>query len=126
MFYTNGFETYLWDDENSAPRVVSGMFPQKDINAMIERRYIKKPVSSVQIDEEITSRWYQLRAVTKCCENYEKGIRKCLLVMATGTGKTRTAASVVDVMTRSQIMGRVLFLADRKELDKKFVLLKSL
>lgn len=119
IFYTNGFETYLWDDENSAPRVVSGMFPQKDINAMIERRYIKKPVSSVQIDENITNRWYQLRAVTKCCENYEKGIRKCLLVMATGTGKTRTAASVVDVMTRSQQMGRVLFLADRKELVKQ-------
>lgn len=119
IFYTNGFETYLWDDENSAPRVVSGMFPQKDINAMIERRYIKKPVSSVQIDEEITNRWYQLRAVTKCCEAYEKGIRKCLLVMATGTGKTRTAASVVDVMTRSQQMGRVLFLADRKELVKQ-------
>lgn len=119
IFYTNGFETYLWDDENSAPRVVSGMFPQKDINAMIERRYIKKPVSSIQIDENITNRWYQLRAVTKCCENYEKGIRKCLLVMATGTGKTRTAASVVDVMTRSQQMGRVLFLADRKELVKQ-------
>lgn len=119
MFYTNGFETYLWDDENSAPRVVSGLFPQKDINAMIERRYIKKPVSSIQIDEEITNRWYQLRSVTKCCENYEKGIRKCLLVMATGTGKTRTAASVVDVMTRSQQMRRVLFLADRRELVKQ-------
>lgn len=119
IFYTNGFETYLWDDENSAPRVVSGMFPQKDINAMIERRYIKKSVNSIQIDEEITNRWYQLRAVTKCCENYEKGIRKCLLVMATGTGKTRTAASVVDVMTRSQQVGRVLFLADRKELVKQ-------
>lgn len=119
IFYTNGFATYLWDDETSAPRVVSGIFPQKDINAMIERRYIKKPVNTVQIDEEITNRWYQLRAVTKCCENYEKGIRKCLLVMATGTGKTRTAASVVDVMTRSQIMGRVLFLADRKELVKQ-------
>ena len=119
IFYTNGFETYLWDDQNSAPRIVSGMFPQKDINAMIERRYIKKPVSSIQIDEEITNRWYQLRAVTKCCDNFEKGIRKCLLVMATGTGKTRTAASVVDVMTRSQQMGRVLFLADRKELVKQ-------
>jgi type I restriction enzyme R subunit len=119
IFYTNGFETYLWDDENSAPRVVSGIFPQTDINAMIERRVIRKPVNTVQIDEKITNRWYQLRAVTKCCDNYEKGIRKCLLVMATGTGKTRTAASVVDVMTRSQQMGRVLFLADRKELVKQ-------
>lgn len=119
IFYTTGFETYLWDDENSAPRLVSGMFPKKDINAMIERRYIKKSVNSIRIDEEITNRWYQLRAVTKCCENYEKGIRKCLLVMATGTGKTRTAASIVDVMNRSQQMGKVLFLADRKELVKQ-------
>lgn len=119
IFYTNGFETYLWDDENSAPRIVSGIFPKKDIEAIIGRRYIKNSVSSIQIDEKITNRWYQLRAVTKCCENFEKGVRKCLLVMATGTGKTRTAASVVDVMTRSQQMGRVLFLADRKELVKQ-------
>ena len=119
IFYTNGFETYLWDDANSAPRLVSGIFPQKDINAMIERRCIKKSVNSIQIDKQITDRWYQLRAVTKCCENYEKGIRKCLLVMATGTGKTRTAASIVDVMTRSELMGKVLFLADRKELVKQ-------
>ena len=119
IFYTNGFETYLWDDVTSAPRVVSGIFPQKDIDAMISRRTIVKPVSTIPINEDITNRLYQLRAVTKCCENYEKGIRKCLLVMATGTGKTRTAASVVDVMTRSQIMGRVLFLADRKELVKQ-------
>ena len=119
IFYTNGFETYLWDDENSAPRIVSGIFPQRDIDAIIGRRYIKKSVSSIKIDEEIINRWYQLRAVTKCCENFEKGVRKCLLVMATGTGKTRTAASIVDVMTRSQQMGRVLFLADRKELVKQ-------
>ncbi len=119
IFYTNGFETYLWDDENSAPRIVSGVFPQRDIDAIIGRRYIKNSVSSIKIDEEITNRWYQLRAVTKCCENFEKGVRKCLLVMATGTGKTRTAASIVDVMTRSQQMGRVLFLADRKELVKQ-------
>ena len=119
IFYTNGFETYLWDDENSAPRIVSGIFPQRDIDVIIGRRYIKNSVSSIKIDEEIINRWYQLRAVTKCCENFEKGVRKCLLVMATGTGKTRTAASVVDVMTRSQQMGRVLFLADRKELVKQ-------
>ncbi len=119
IFYTNGFETYLWDDENSAPRIVSGMFPQKDIDAMIGRRYTKKSIDSVQIDENITNRWYQLRAVTKCCENFANGIRKCLLVMATGTGKTRTAVSIVDVMIKSRIMGKVLFLADRKALVKQ-------
>ncbi len=85
---------------------------------MIERRCIKKSVNSIQIDKQITDRWYQLRAVTKCCENYEKGIRKCLLVMATGTGKTRTAASIVDVMTRSELMGKVLFLADQQRIGE--------
>ena len=119
IFYTNGFETYIWDDQKSAPRLVSGMFPPSDINTLIDRRKIEKKVSDIKIDEEITNRWYQLRAVTKCCENYEKGIRKCLLVMATGTGKTRTAASIIDVMLRSQTMGRVLFLADRRELVKQ-------
>ncbi len=119
IFYTNGFETYLWDDMMGAPRIVSGIFPQRDIEEMIGRRIIANEVSTIPINEEITNRWYQLRAVTKCCENFARGIRKCLLVMATGTGKTRTAASVVDVMTRSQIMGRVLFLADRKELVKQ-------
>ena len=98
---------------------MSGIFPQRDIEEMIGRRIIANEVSTIPINEEITNRWYQLRAVTKCCENFARGIRKCLLVMATGTGKTRTAASVVDVMTRSQIMGRVLFLADRKELVKQ-------
>ncbi len=119
IFYTNGFETYLWDDEMSPPRLVSGIFPKKDIDRMIAKRYIQKPINSISIDENITNRHYQLRAVTKCCEEYEKGIRKCLLVMATGTGKTRTAASVVDVMARSQQVETILFLADRKALVKQ-------
>ena len=119
IFYTNGFETYLWDDMVSAPRMVSGIFRRCDLDKMIERRYHRKPVNSVKIDETITNRHYQLRAVTKCCENYEKGDRNCLLIMATGTGKTRTAASIVDVLTRGEHITNVLFLADRKELVKQ-------
>jgi len=119
IFYTNGFETYMWDSVRTTPRLVSGIFPQRDIDNMISKRYISKKVSDIKIDEDITNRHYQLRAVTKCCDEYENGVRNCLLVMATGTGKTRTAASIVDVMTRSQQMERVLFLADRRELVKQ-------
>lgn len=116
IFYTNGFETYLWDDMVSAPRIVSGIFQRCDLEKLIERRYHRKPLSSIKIDENITNRHYQLRAVTKCCENYERGDRNCLLIMATGTGKTRTAASVVDVLTRGEHITTMLFLADRKTL----------
>lgn len=116
IFYTNGFETYLWDDIVSVPRMVSGIFQRCDLDKMIERRYNRKPLHSIKIDEEITNRHYQLRAVTKCCENYEKGDRNCLLIMATGTGKTRTAASIVDVLTRGEHITTMLFLADRKAL----------
>lgn len=116
IFYTNGFETYLWDDMISAPRMVSGIFQRCDLDKMIERRYNRKPLNSIKIDEEITNRHYQLRAVTKCCENYEKGNRNNLLIMATGTGKTRTAASIVDVLTRGEHITTMLFLADRKAL----------
>ncbi len=116
IFYTNGFETYLWDDMISVPRMISGVFQRCDLDKMIERRYNRKPLSSIKIDEEITDRHYQLRAVTKCCENYEKGDRNCLLVMATGTGKTRTAASIVDVLTRGEHITTMLFLSDRKAL----------
>lgn len=119
IFYTNGFETYLWDDTITIPRLVSGIFQRRDLDKMIERRYIRKPINSVQIDMNITNRPYQLRAVTKCCEAYANGDRNCLLIMATGTGKTRTAASVVDVLTRADHITNVLFLADRKELVRQ-------
>ena len=119
IFYTNGFETYLWDDTIAPPRPVSGIFHRRDLDKMIERRYNRKPLKTIKIDESITNRPYQLRAVTKCCENYEKGDRNCLLIMATGTGKTRTAASVVDVLTRGEHITTVLFLADRKALVKQ-------
>lgn len=116
IFYTNGFETYLWDDMMGVPRMVSGIFQRCDLDKMIERRYNRKPLNAIRIDENITNRHYQLRAVSKCCENYEKGNRNCLLVMATGTGKTRTAASIVDVLTRGEHITTMLFLADRKAL----------
>lgn len=116
MFYTNGFETYLWDDIVSVPRMVSGVFQRRDLDKMIERRYNRKPLNTIKIDESITNRHYQLRAVTKCCENYEKGDRNCLLIMATGTGKTRTAAAIADVLTRGEHVTTMLFLADRKAL----------
>ncbi len=121
MFYTNGFETNLWDDKSPSPtpREVSGVFPIRDIVRILSMRYKRKALKSIAINESITDRYYQIRAVSKCCDSFENGRRKCLLVMATGTGKTRTAASLVYVLKKAGFIERMLFLADRIELVKQ-------
>lgn len=121
MFYTNGFDTRIWDDRSpfSVPRAVSFIFPLNDLERIRALRYNQKPLRSIPINQDITDRHYQIRAVSRCCESYEKGKRKCLLVMATGTGKTRTAASLAYVLKKAGYVERMLFLADRIELVKQ-------
>lgn len=104
IFTTNGFETYFWDDLSSPQRRVSGFFSREDLERLMQRRRERVCLSEIPIDDRITDRYYQKEAIRAVCEETEKGIRKHLLVMATGTGKTRTAASLVDVLLRG---GRV-------------------
>ncbi len=117
MFTTNGFETYFWDDRNGTPRKVSGIFGEADLSRLMIRRSEKKPLlTSISISDAITNRAYQKEAIRSVCANLAGGGRKNLLVMATGTGKTRTAASLVDVLSRGNQITNVLFLADRTAL----------
>lgn len=116
IFITNGFETYIWDDMTSPQRRVSGIFSKADLEKMINRRYEMKPLNEIPIDDRITDRYYQKEAIRAVCDNIQKGHRKFLLVMATGTGKTRTAASLTDVLSRGGYVTNVLFLADRTAL----------
>jgi len=113
MFVTNGFETYFWDDVTSPQRPVSGLFSRSDLEKLMQRRTERKSLTHIPIDDRITDRYYQKEAVRAVCEHIEAGHRKALLVMATGTGKTRTAASLVDVLSRGGYVTNVLFLADR-------------
>lgn len=113
MFVTNGFETYFWDDVTSPQRRVGGLFSRTDLEKLMQRRNERKPLIRIPIDDRITDRYYQKEAVRAVCEHIEAGHRKALLVMATGTGKTRTAASLVDVLSRGGYVTNVLFLADR-------------
>ena len=76
-------------------------------------------LKGVKIDTAITNRPYQLQAIAAVCDRFEKGFRRALLVMATGTGKTRTAISLVDVLMRGNYVKNVLFLADRRALVKQ-------
>lgn len=116
IFYTNGFEIRLWDDTNYPERKVSGFYTKADLQLLIDRRTIKRPLKNIEIKEEISNRYYQKEAILSVCETIQAKQRKSLLVMATGSGKTRTAISLVDVLVRHNWVKNVLFLADRKTL----------
>lgn len=119
MFTTNGFETYFWDDQTAPQRRVSGIFSKDDLQKMINRRSECMDLMAVPIDDKITDRYYQKEAIRAVCEQIQRGFRKHLLVMATGTGKTRTASSLTDVLSRGKQVTNILFLADRTALVKQ-------
>ena len=91
MFTTNGFETYFWDDQSSPQRKVSGIFSKDDLQKLMNRRSERLDLLRIPIDDKITDRYYQKEAIRAVCDQITQGFRKHLLVMATGTGKTRTA-----------------------------------
>lgn len=121
IFFTNGLDYYIWDDLNYPERQVSSIYSKKDLEKLIFRRGKKKPLKNVSTDikDEITNRVYQKEAVVRVTEALEKGYRKMLLIMATGSGKTRTATSIVDILTRYNWVKNILFLADRTALVKQ-------
>ena len=119
MFTTNGFETYYWDDQSGPQRKVSGVFSKEDLQKLMNRRTERQDLTGIPIDDKITDRYYQKEAIRAVCGQIEQGFRKHLLVMATGTGKTRTASSLTDVLSRGKWITNILFLADRTALVKQ-------
>ena len=119
MFTTNGCETYFWDDATGPQRPVSGIFSREDLQKLMNRRTQRLKLEAVAIDDKITDRYYQKEAIRAVCQQLEQGFRKHLLVMATGTGKTRTASSLTDVLSRGNYVTNILFLADRTALVKQ-------
>lgn len=119
IYYTNGKEIYMWDDVSYPERKVSGFYTQDELQLLIKRRDSKENLEHIFIANDIANRPYQLEAVKKVCESFEGKHRRALIVMATGTGKTRTAISLVDVLTSKNWVQNILFLADRTELVKQ-------
>ena len=113
IFLSNGFETFFVDDEEAPMRKVSGIFSRDELQTILNRRGTVLPLSAVKVDMDISGRYYQVEAIRRVCANIEEGHRKSLLVMATGTGKTRVSAGLTDVLMRSNRVKNVLFLADR-------------
>ncbi|MBU1535904.1 DEAD/DEAH box helicase family protein [Myxococcota bacterium] len=125
IFYTNGFETYIWDDLFYPDREVSGFYTKDELLLLIDRRATRKDLRTFSPNPAIAGRPYQIEAIQRVAEHLatqnDKGqlrgrSRKALLVMATGSGKTRTAISLVDMLTKCNWVKRVLFLADRNAL----------
>jgi len=113
IFYTNGYEHFIWDDASYPPRKVDGFYTRDQLELLIQRRTTRKPLGGVEINSAIVERYYQQRAIRKVSEAFENGERKALLVMATGSGKTRTVIALADMLMRANWAKRILFLADR-------------
>lgn len=120
IFTTNGYEHWIWDDQAYPPREISGFLKKDELQLLHQRRDNVRALSTVDVDPEIAGRHYQQRAIRRVGEAFEKHAqRKALLVMATGSGKTRTVIALIDQLMRANRVKRVLFLADRVALVKQ-------
>jgi type I restriction enzyme R subunit len=118
-FYTNGHETYFWDMENYPPRKVVGFPTREDLRRFQYIRRNRKPLTQELVNTSIAGRDYQIRAIRSVLEGIEQQKRDFLLVMATGTGKTRTCIAMVDALMRAGYAEKVLFLVDRIALKEQ-------
>ncbi|MCA0857282.1 DEAD/DEAH box helicase family protein [Phaeobacter italicus] len=120
IFTTNGYEHWIWDDLAYPPRQISGFLKKDELQLLHQRRDNVRALSTVDVDPDIAGRHYQQRAIRRVGEAFEKHAqRKALLVMATGSGKTRTVIALIDQLMRANRVKRVLFLADRVALVKQ-------
>lgn len=115
-FMTNGLLTYFWDVGATHPRLVAGMFSPADLARLRFIRENAEPLAAEPINNSIVDRAYQHEAIRRVGEAFAIGKRRALLVMATGTGKTRTTMGLIDVALRSSSAQKILFLADRDAL----------
>ncbi len=115
VYYTNGYQIWIIDHLGYPARQIFGFHNIKELEYLMKLRQ-RGTISDLTINESISDRPYQKMAITKVAETFNQNRRKALLVMATGTGKTRTAISLVELLTRNKWIKNVLFLADRTAL----------
>lgn len=119
---SNGYEHWMWDDLRYPPRAVQGFYKKDELMLLMQRRSSRKKLAESVINDDIVERYYQTRAVRRVGATFEVDRqRKALLVMATGSGKTRTVIALVDLLMRCNWAKRVLFLADRVALVNQAV-----
>ena len=117
IFLSNGFDTRIWNDRYYPEHKVSGIYSRRDLEKEFNKLTMRTSLANVHVSDDISGRYYQKEAVKSVCRAFDKeNRRKALLVMATGSGKTRTTISIVDVLLRHGWVKNVLFLADRNSL----------
>lgn len=119
IYLTNGRDIQFWDRDRYPPRRVAGFHTREDLERQFHQRRYAQPLRGVAIEARIAGRDYQVEAIRRVAESIEAAKRRFLLVMATGTGKTRTTIALVDLLLRAKRAQRVLFLADRRELVRQ-------
>lgn len=121
IFYTNGYDIWIWDDaQGYSPRKLYGFYSKDSLQHLVNyQRSERKPLDTVEINNSIVDRPYQIEAIKRVSERFAYNHRKALIVQATGTGKTRIAVGLVDLLIRAGWVKRVLFLCDRRELRKQ-------
>ena len=120
IFLSNGHEVLFWEWQREAyPHPVKTLFKQDDLERRAASLTLRKDVSQVPIDRHIVERDYQIECIDTLCQQIVMGRRKLLVEMATGTGKTRTAAALIKRLFEANVVTRVLFLVDRIPLAKQ-------
>lgn len=120
VFLTNGKEVRFWEWETEAfPHEVKTFFKQSDLERRFATRQVRRDPMQVAIDRHIVERDYQIDCIDALCREIGQGRRKLLVEMATGTGKTRTAAAFIKRLFEANAITRVLFLVDRIPLAKQ-------
>ncbi|MCW3094719.1 MAG: type restriction enzyme EcoKI subunit [Chthonomonadaceae bacterium] len=112
-FYTNGHDIFFWNLGEGPPQKVHGFPARQDLERLLHIRKHHKPLTEEFINTAIAGRDYQLQAIRSVMEGVAQKRRQFLLVMATGTGKTRTCIALVDALMRAGYVQRTLFLVDR-------------
>lgn len=115
VYYSNGYKSFIIDGMGYPTREVLGFHTADELSLMIQRRG-RSLITDRNVDRDITDRNYQIEAIHSMCDHFNKMNRRGLLVMATGTGKTRVAISLCELLMRNNWISRVLFLADRTSL----------
>ncbi len=121
IFLTNGFDIRIWDDaKGDVPRRIYGFYGKDSLQYCHWRTRERMPkLAALSPNEAIVNRIYQLEAIKRVCERFDDKRRKALLVQATGTGKTRIAIALSELLIRARWAKRILFLCDRRELRKQ-------
>ena len=116
IFLTNGFETRIQDNQYPE-RKVAAIYSKRDLEKLFNLQTMHTSLKNIVVNKNIAGRWYQEAAVKAVCQSFdEKNRRKALLVMATGSGKTRTVMALCDVLLKHGWVKNILFLADRTSL----------